>query len=119
VPGRRADGYGGRTSPFLSVEVVRGDSQIGHPDRLLADFLVARVTDREGRPARGPRRVGGRFGGGSERKRHDTDVDGLAAGNFTLGPHPGEHVARAQVADSLAIEFTAFAVIPGPDEPLP
>jgi hypothetical protein len=107
--------------PLLAVAGVSGDSQIGTPDRLLADFLVVRVTDRDGRPVAGLPVAwvvvsgGGKVSG----KRHDTDVDGLAAGNFTLGPHPGEHVARAQIADSLAVEFTAFAVTPGPDEPLP
>ena len=114
---------GGPTEPLpsLAVEVVSGDSQIGPPERLLADFLVLRVTDREGRPVADLPVAwvvvsgGGKVSG----KRHDTDVDGLAAGNFTLGPHPGEHVARAHVADSLAVEFTAFAVTPGPDEPLP
>jgi hypothetical protein len=49
-------------------------------------------------------------GGGSvSGKRHETDAEGLAAGNFTLGPDPGKHVARATVHDSLGIEFTAFA----------
>jgi hypothetical protein len=112
---------GAGTVPSLRVAVVRGDSQIGPPDRLLADFLVLRVTDRDGRPVAGLP-VGWVIvsgGGKVSGKRHDTDVDGLAAGNFTLGPHPGEHVARARVADSLTVEFTAFAVAAGPDEPLP
>ena len=107
--------------PSFAVTVVSGDSQIGPPERLLADFLVFRVTDREGHPVAGlPVAwvvVSGE--GKVSGKRHDTDVDGLAAGNFTLGPHPGEHVARARVADSLAVDFTAFAVAPGPEGPLP
>lgn len=107
--------------PSLAVAVVSGDSQIGPPERLLPDFLVLRVTDRQGRPVTGlPVAwvvVSGE--GKVSGKRHDTDVDGLAAGNFTLGPRPGEHVARARVADSLAVDFTAFAVAAGPDEPLP
>jgi hypothetical protein len=107
--------------PSLSVAPVSGDSQIGAPERLLADFLVLRVTDREGRPVAGlPVAwvvVSGE--GKVSGKRHDTDVDGLAAGNFTLGPRPGKNVARARVADSLTVEFTAFAVPAGPDEPLP
>ena len=57
-------------------------------------------------------------GGAVSGKRHDTDLAGLAAGNFTLGSGPGEHVARARVQDSLAVEFTAFAVEPS-EEPAP
>jgi hypothetical protein len=108
-------------APSLSVAVVRGDSQFGPPDRLLPDFLVLRVIDRDGRPIAGLPVAWGVVSGGGKvsGKRHDTDVDGLAAGNFTLGPRPGEHVARAWVSDSLTVEFTAFAVATGPDEPLP
>jgi hypothetical protein len=39
-------------------------------------------------------------------------VEGLAAGNFTMGPEPGENIARAVVQNSLEIEFTAFALPP-------
>jgi hypothetical protein len=114
-------GPGAGPAPALSVAVVRGDRQLGLPDRLLAEFLVLRVTDRDGRPVAGLPVAWGVVSGGGKvsGKRHDTDVDGLAAGNFTLGPEPGEHVARARVADSLTVEFTAFAVAAGPDEPLP
>ena len=106
--------------PALSLTSVSGDSQVGEPGRLLERFLVFRVTDAAGRPV--PRLPvewevvagGGRVSG----KRHDTDLEGLAAGNFTLGPDPGEHVARATVRDSLSIVFTAFAQ-PRPDQPLP
>ena len=106
--------------PALSLTSVSGDSQVGEPGRLLERFLVFRVTDAAGRPV--PRLPvtweivsgGGRVSG----KRHDTDLEGLAAGNFTLGLEPGEHVARATVQDSLSISFTAFAQ-PRPDEPLP
>ncbi len=107
--------------PSLGVTVVSGDSQVGPPERLLADFLVLRVTDQEGRPVAGLpvawMVVSGE--GKVSGKRHDTDLEGLAAGNFTLGPRPGEHVARARVADSVVVDFTAFAVPPGPNEPLP
>lgn len=107
--------------PSLSVAVVGGDSQIGAPERLLAEFLVLRVTDREGRPVAGLAVEWTVISGEGKvsGKRHDTDVDGLAAGNFTLGPRSGKHVARARIADSLAVDFTAFAVAAGPDEPLP
>ena len=105
----------------LSLIIVSGDSQIGDTGRLLEDFLVFRVTDAAGRPMPGLRVAwevvtgGGKVSG----KRHETDVEGLAAGNFTMGPEPGENVARAVVRDSLAIEFTAFARPPSPEEPLP
>jgi hypothetical protein len=55
-------------------------------------------------------------GGKVSGRRHETDAAGLAAGNFTLGPDPGEHVARAFVHASLAIEFTAFAILDSPGE---
>jgi hypothetical protein len=55
-------------------------------------------------------------GGKVSGRRHETDAAGLAAGNFTLGPDPGEHVARAFVHASLAIEFTAFAIPASPGE---
>ena len=58
-------------------------------------------------------------GGQVSGKRHETDLEGLAAGNFTLGSRPGEHVARAVVRDSLTIDFTARAIEPGPDFPPP
>lgn len=125
--GATACGDGGPTDPpaealpALSLAVVSGDSQVGPPERLLAQFLVLRVTDRMGRPVAGlPVAWEVASGGGKvSGKRHDTDVEGLAAGNFTLGAAPGEHVARALVTDSLTVEFTAFAVPSGPDEPRP
>lgn len=106
--------------PALSLTSVSGDSQVGEPGRLLERFLVFRVTDAAGRPV--PRLPvewevvtgGGRVSG----KRHDTDLEGLAAGNFTLGLEPGEHVARATVRDSLSITFTAFALPILPGEPV-
>lgn len=102
---------------------VSGDSQAGEAGRLLAEFLVFRVTDPAGRPLAGLRvewevvTGGGQVSG----KRHETDVMGLAAGNFTLGPEPGKNVARATLADGHAIEFTAFSIeaAPDPDEPDP
>ena len=108
------------TPSGLSLRSVSGDSQVGEPGRLLERFLVFRVTDPAGRPvARLPVEWTVVVGGGRvSGKRHDTDVEGLAAGNFTLGPAPGEHVARAIVQDSLSILFTAFAQ-PRPAEPLP
>lgn len=106
-------------SPSLALATVSGDSQVGEPGRLLQRFLVFRVTDGAGTPVTGLRvewevvSGGGKVSG----KRHETDAAGLAAGNFTLGPEPGEHAARAMVRDSLAIEFTAFAIPPSPEEP--
>lgn len=123
--GLTACGGGGPTAapvdalPALSLAVVSGDSQVGPPERLLGEFLVLRVTDPAGRPVAGLQVAwevasgGGKVSG----KRHDTDLEGLAAGNFTLGATLGEHVARARVAESLAVEFTAFAVTIPTDEP--
>ena len=105
----------------LSIVTVSGDGQIAEVGRLLERFLVFRVTDAAGRPVAGLRvewevvAGGGKVSG----KRHETDVEGLAAGNFTMGPAPGENVARAVVQDSLGIEFTAFALAPSPEDPLP
>ncbi|HYO45858.1 MAG TPA: hypothetical protein VEY33_04135 [Gemmatimonadota bacterium] len=105
----------------LWLSIVSGDSQIGDTGRLLEDFLVFRVTDAAGRPVAGIRVEWEVVAGGGQvsGKRHETDIEGLAAGNFTLGPEPGEHVARALVRDSLAIRFTAFARPPSPEELLP
>jgi hypothetical protein len=101
----------------VTLATVRGDSQTGEVGRLLEEFLVFRVTDPDGQPVDGLRVEWEVMAGGGKvsGKRHETDTAGLAAGNFTLGPEPGEHVARAVVHDSLAIEFTAFAnpVSPG------
>jgi hypothetical protein len=103
----------------VALATVSGDSQVGDAGRLLQEFLVFRVTDRAGTPLAGLRvewqvvTGGGKVSG----KRHETDAAGLAAGNFTLGPEPGENVARAVVRDSMSIEFTAFAVPPSPEEP--
>jgi hypothetical protein len=106
-------------SESLALATVSGDSQVGAPGRLLQRFLVFRVTDGAGGPVTGLRvewqivSGGGKVSG----KRHETDAAGLAAGNFTLGPELGEHVARAVVRDSLAVEFTAFALPPPPEGP--
>ena len=106
-------------SASIALVTVSGDSQVGATGRLLEEFLVFRVTDGAGAPVTGLRveweivSGGGKVSG----KRHETDAAGLAAGNFTLGPEPGEHTARAIVRDSLAIAFTAFALPPSPEEP--
>ena len=117
------DGLPTDTTPDLSAPLalatVSGDSQVGEPGRLLQRFLVFRVTDGAGVPVTGLRvEWEVVFGSGKvSGKRHETDAAGLAAGNFPLGPGPGEHVARAVVRDSLAIEFTAFAIPSSPEEP--
>ncbi len=106
-------------STSFALVTVSGDSQVGAPGRLLQRFLVFRVTDGGGVPVPELRvewevvSGGGKVSG----KRHETDAAGLAAGNFTLGPEPGEHVARAVVQDSIAIAFRAFAIPPPPGEP--
>jgi hypothetical protein len=104
----------------LTLATVSGDSQVGEPGRLLQEFLVFRVTDGAGAPVTGLlvkwEVVSG--GGKVSGKRHHTDAAGIAAGNFTLGPEPGEHVARAVVRDSIAIAFTAIA-FPNPPRPSP
>lgn len=106
-------------SASIALVTVSGDSQVGQAGRLLEEFLVFRVTDGRGAPVTGLRvewevvSGGGKVSG----KRHETDAAGLAAGNFTLGPGLGEHVARAVVHDSLVIEFTAFATPPSPEGP--
>ena len=98
--------------PALSLAIVSGDGQTGPPERLLSEFLVFRLSDSGGRPVAGVPVVWEVVSGGGKvsGKRHDTDLEGLAAGNFTLGAAPGEHVARAIVHDSLAVEFTAIAM---------
>lgn len=105
----------------IALAPVSGDGQVGLPGRLLDEFLVFRVVDTAGRPVAGLRVEWEVVAGGGQvsGKRHETDVEGLAAGNFTLGNRLGEHVARAVVRDSLSIEFTARAVEPGPDFPTP
>jgi hypothetical protein len=101
----------------IALATVSGDSQTGEAGRLLEEFLVFRVTDSAGQPVAGLRvkwevvAGGGKVSG----KRHETDAAGLGAGNFTLGPEPGEHVARAVVHDSLGIEFVAFALPASPE----
>jgi hypothetical protein len=109
-------GASGESSPRLALATVSGDSQTGEVGRLLEEFLVFRVVDPEGRPMAGLRVEWevAEGGGSVSGKRHETDATGLAAGNFTLGPDPGEHVARAVVHDSLGIEFTAFAIAASP-----
>jgi hypothetical protein len=106
----------GESSTRLALAAVSGDSQTGEVGRLLEEFLVFRVVDPGGRPMAGLRVewevVAG--GGSVSGKRHETDAAGLAAGNFTLGPEPGENVARAIVRDSLAIAFIAFAIPASP-----
>ena len=103
-------------SQSLTLVTVSGDNQVGEPGQLLEQFLVFRVTDGAGAPVPELRVKWEVVSGGGQvsGKRHETDVEGLAAGNFTLGPDVGEHVARAVVRDSLTITFTAFARSPSP-----
>jgi len=109
----------GDSSVGVTLATVSGDSQTGEVERLLEEFLVFRVTDSAGQPVAGLRvewevvAGGGKVSG----KRHETDAAGLAAGNFTLGPDPGKHVARAVVHDSLGIEFVAFGIPASPEAP--
>jgi hypothetical protein len=109
-------------SPSLTLVTVSGDNQVGDTGRLLPEFLVFRVTDGAGAPVTGLRVRWEVVSGGGQvsGKRHHTDAAGIAAGNFTLGPEPGEHVARAVVRDSIAIAFTAIALPhpPGRGPPL-
>jgi hypothetical protein len=92
----------------IALAKVSGDSQAGEAGRLLEEFLVFRVTDSAGQPVAGLRVKWEVVAG-------ETDAAGLGAGNFTLGPEPGEHVARAVVHDSLGIEFVAFALPASPE----
>jgi len=112
---------GAPAAPGISLAIVSGDSQIGQTGRLLEEFLVIRVIDAAGLPVVGLPVIWEVVAGGGQvsGKRHETDLEGLAAGNFTMGPAPGQHVARAVVRDSLSIEFNAFAFPPSPEEPLP
>ncbi len=108
----------GEESP-LRLEIVDGDAQAGPQGRLLMDCLLVRVVDAGGRPVEGVPvewsvvSGGGKIGG----KRHASDPAGLACGQFTLGPEPGENVARATVEGGASVTFTATGFPPGTGEP--
>ncbi len=94
-----------------AITVASGGGQEGLPTQPLADPVVVRVEDDGGSPIEG---VAVTFnpteGSGQTDPRNGvTDVDGLAATSWTLGPNPGVQSLTALVSENVAIEVKAAA----------
>ena len=98
------------------IELIDGNEQVGPVGAALADPLVVRVTDTEGRPVPGREVTFVSSSGGSlEPETVTTGTDGLASSAWTLGPGAGGQQARARTprggdGDLLEAVFTATAV---------
>ena len=99
------------------IEVIDGNEQVGPVGGALADPLVVRVTDTQGRPVPDQEVtfVVASGGGSLDSPTVTTGTDGLASSAWTLGPAAGAQQVRARTArggdgDLLEALFTATGV---------
>jgi len=107
-----------RTSVF-TLELASGDGQTGAPGRELADPLVVRLVDESGDGVRGRAVtwVVATGGGTASPASSDTDRDGFASTNWTLGPLAAGNTLNAVVSGVGVVSFTATAVGSGGTDP--
>jgi len=95
-----------------SLAYVAGSQQHGTVGSVLADSLVVRVLDQNGKGMAGvvvqfATSAGG--GGNASPGQATTTVDGYARAAWTLGTKPGDHTASAVAAGLREVTFTASA----------
>ena len=103
------------------IAIAGGDEQHGVFSQVLSEPLRVRVTDSSGQPvpsawvAWGPREGGG----GAEPGVSETDAEGIATSEWTLGPDKEQQALLATLAGTgTGVEFTATASDPTqPPEP--
>ena len=93
------------------VEVVQGDEQVAPPASRLADPLIVRLVDANGRgiPDRAVVWVVNSGGGSINPATGTTDAEGFASAEWTLGPAEGPNRVDAQVPGIGTVVFTAIA----------
>jgi hypothetical protein len=91
-------------SPGRELRIVSGDGQIGAPGELLDDPLVVEMVDAEGNPISGEIvQFQVRVGNGSvSQQTVQTDPDGRAETEWTLGAEEGEQQVIARAVGSLS-----------------
>src|SRR5919107_5395301 len=97
------------------IESVAGDGQTGLPGAQLRNLLTVQVTDQRGDPSPGVTVSWSVLTGGGTVApvTSQTDIQGRASAQFTLGPAEGEQQVRA-VADGVdgpPIRFTGIATV--------
>ncbi len=99
--------------PPARVAVLSGNNQFGMVGQLLANPMVARVTDGLGNAIPGvPITWSVVAGNGTlEEVNPSTDLAGLAFATYRLGTSPGSNVVRAQAAPFLFTDFGATATV--------
>jgi hypothetical protein len=95
-----------------ALAIVDGDAQTGPVGGQLAEPLVVRVTDTRGRPVAGAQVAFGAEAGAVNPELGNTDADGLASTNWSLGTQTGEQAVMARVNNAsppLSVRFVATA----------
>jgi hypothetical protein len=106
-------------SSNLSLELAGGDAQAGAPGEALRDPLRVRLVDDQGDgvSGRAVAWVVATGGGAASPESSDTDGDGFASTEWTLGPVAGDNTLNAVVSGVGVISFAATAVGSGGDDP--
>jgi adhesin/invasin len=95
-----------------ALAIVDGDAQTGPIGGQLAEPLIVRVTDTRGRPVAGAAVAFSAAAGAVNPETVNTDADGLASTQWSLGNLTGEQQVDARVPDAsppLNVRFTATA----------
>jgi adhesin/invasin len=95
-----------------ALAIVDGDAQTGPVGGQLAEPLIVRVTDTRGRPVAGAPVAFSAASGTVNPEAVNTDADGLAATQWSLGSQTGEQQVDARVPDAsppLNVRFVATA----------
>jgi hypothetical protein len=92
-----------------ALAVVSGDAQTGPVGGQLAAPLVVRVTDTRGRPVAGVEVAFSPGAGSVNPEVANTDAEGLATANWSLGLQTGgqELIAQRHIAHSVHFDFAA------------
>src|SRR5215204_7174356 len=83
-----------------TIQATGGDEQVGNPSAQLANPLMVKVTDDQGRPVPGVSVTWSVVDGGGSitPTSSTTGSDGTALAQFTLGPAIGDQHAQAEAA---------------------
>ena len=99
------------------ISIIDGDGQVGTPGSVLIRPLAVAVTDQEDKPVPDVSVTWSVLtGGGTITPASETDADGVASANFTLGPALGDQTVQAEVAGLTGspLVFTATAAVEEP-----
>ncbi|HEU5049377.1 MAG TPA: Ig-like domain-containing protein, partial [Gemmatimonadales bacterium] len=103
-----------------TIAMLDGDQQDGSQSQALSEPLRVLVTDEAGAPVSGVDVAWTvTAGGGTITPSSTTDVEGIAAATFVLGPANGAHTAQAAVAGLAGSPVTFVAIAGGIVPPPP